>query len=265
MNRRTIKVNQLETHPILVHAHRGAHRGTHGGVGLLWPENTLPAFESAIAAGVDAIELDLALTRDNVVVVSHDPHLHPPDGREPEPLIYSLTLAEVREFPCGAPIPTLDEIFALASKGNFLFNLEVKTFPEHPERTASPEDFVTLLLEKIRKQRLESRVIVQSFDFRTLRVMQRLAPEIALGALHEGAPRDFIELARESGAGIVAPQFNLVTSEQVRAAHASGLRVMTWTPNATEDWDRLIAARVDAIITDDPRALLARLGRSPLQ
>ncbi len=78
----------LITQPVLVHGHRGA--------AAVLPENTLPAFEYAIAAGVDAIELDLAVTKDNVVVVSHDPELHPTDFRKPEAVIYTLTLAEVR-------------------------------------------------------------------------------------------------------------------------------------------------------------------------
>jgi glycerophosphoryl diester phosphodiesterase len=256
---------------IAVHGHRGARS--------LWPENTLPAFEYAIAAGVDAIELDLAVTKDRVVVVSHDPQLHPPicSGPKTESVIYTLTLAEVRQWDCGnlrnpefprqqtvpgTPVPTLDEVFALAPEGNFLFNLETKIFPDHPELAPSPEEFVMLVLERIRKHGLESRVILQSFDFRALRIMQGLAPEIALSALYEGAPRVLTDIAHEAGTGIVAPQFNLVTQEQVRTAHAAGLQVMTWTPNTPQAWDRLIAAGVDAIITDDPAALLAHLKKN---
>jgi len=248
---------QLNPPPVLVHAHRGGR-----------PENTLPAFEYAIAAGVDAIELDLVVTKDNIVVVSHDPHLPSADGdgAKPGAVIYTLTLAqlhqEVRERDWDTRMPTLDEVFALASKGNFLFNIETKIFGDHPELTPSPEEFVTLVLERIREHRLEPRVILQSFDFRTLQVMKSLAPEIALAALYEGEHKDFTDIAREAGVKIVAPQFNLVTPEQVRAAHAAGLQVMTWTPNTPEDCDRLIAAGVDAIITDDPSALLARLGRT---
>ena len=260
--------SQPNRQPILVHGHRGAR--------ALWPENTLPAFEYAIAAGVHAIELDLAVTRDNVVVVSHDPQLHPPvcDGPQPGAFIYTLFLAEVREWDCGklrnpefprqrtvpgTRMPTLDEVFALAPKGNFLFNIETKIFADHPEFTPSPEEFATLVLAQVRDHRLESRVILQSFDFRILRVMKRMAPEIALAALYEGAPKDLTAIAGEAGAGIVSPQFRLVTPQQVRAAHEAGLQVMTWTPNRPEDWDRLIEAGVDAIITDDPAALLAHL------
>ncbi len=259
---------------ILVHGHRGAR--------ALRPENTLPAFEYAIAQGVDALELDMAVTKDNVLVISHDPELKPPicTGPKPSAVIHTLTLAEVREWDCGAVrnpnfprqqtvpgtrMPTLDEVFSLAPMGKFWFNIETKSFPDHPELTPPPAEFVKLVLAEIRKHHLESRVILQSFDFRTLREMKKIAPEIALSALYEGAPKDFAAIAREAGAGIVSPEFHLVTPEQVRAAHAAGLQVVPWTADAVADWDRLIAAGVDAIITDDPASLLAHLGRLQAQ
>ena len=255
---------------IQVHGHRGA-RG-------LRPENTLPAFEYAIAAGVDALELDMAVTKDNQIVVSHDPLLHPPvcSGPKLEIAIHQLTLAQVREWDCGkiqnpafprqqaivgTRMPTLDEVFDLAPKGKFLFNIETKIFADRPELTPPPEEFVSLVLEKVRAHHLESRVILQSFDFRTLHAMKHAAPEIKLSALYEGTPRDFVEIAKESGATIVSPDYHLVTTEQVRAAHAAGLEVLPWTPNKPDDWDRLIAAGVDGIITDYPDELLKHLGR----
>ena len=111
---------------IQVHGHRGAR--------AMRPENTLPAFEYAIAQGVDALELDMAVTRDNVIVVSHDPILHPPvcSGPRDRAVIHELTLAEVKQWDCGAKqnpgfpkqqtaagtrMPTLDEVFDLAPKG----------------------------------------------------------------------------------------------------------------------------------------------------
>lgn len=257
---------------ILVHGHRGAR--------ALRPENTLPAFEYAIALGVDALELDMAVTKDNVLVVSHDPILHPPvcSGPVPEAVIHQLTLAQVKEWDCGkvqnpafprqqaipgTRMPTLDEVFNLAPKGKFLFNIETKIFADHPELTPSPEEFVRLVLVQVRKHHLESRVILQSFDFRTLHAMKIAAPEIALSALYSGDPKDFTAIAKEAGAGIISPEFHLVTPEQVRAAHAAGLQVVPWTADTPEDWDRLIAAGVDAIISDDPVGVLHRLGRRP--
>ncbi|MBI3280507.1 MAG: glycerophosphodiester phosphodiesterase [Acidobacteria bacterium] len=252
----------------LVHGHRGAR--------AVLPENTLPAFEYAIEAGADVLELDVAVTRDNVLVVSHDPELNPLLCRGPRPraVIRELTLAELRAWDCGAlrhpahpkqrpvpgsRIPTLDEVLALGSRGRFEYNIETKSFPSRPHLTPPPEEFARRLLEAIRRHKLEKRVIVQSFDFRTLHAMKRLAPEIRLAALYEGEPRPFVAIAREAGAAIVAPRHDLVTKEQVQAAHAAGLQVVPWTANAAADWDRLIAAGVDAIITDDPAELIAYL------
>ena len=255
---------------VKVQGHRGAR--------ALRPENTLPAFEYAIAQGVDALELDMAVTRDNVIVVSHDPYLEPPvcTGPQPKATIRELTLAEVKKWDCGAQrnpafprqqpvpgtrMPTLDEVFALAPKGTFLFNIETKSFPDHPELTPAPEEFSRMVLEKIRAHHLESRVILQSFDFRTLHAMKKLAPEIRLAALYSGPAKSFVEIAREAGAGIISPAFALVTPEQVKASHAAGLEVIPWTPDTPADWDRLIAAGVDSIITDDPAGLIEHLKR----
>jgi glycerophosphoryl diester phosphodiesterase len=253
---------------IEVHGHRGAR--------AIFPENTLPAFEYAIAQGVDVLELDMAVTKDNVVVVSHDPILAAPfcTGPKDGAHIRDLTLAEVRKYDCGARqnprftaqqirpgtrMPTLDEVFALASKGTFRFNIETKITPTEPTLTPSPEEFAKLVLAVIRKHKLESRVILQSFDFRTLHAMKRLAPEIKLAALYEGTPRPFVEIAKEAGAPIISPNYSLVTAEQVRAAHAAGIQVIPWTPNTVPEWDALIQAGVDAIITDDPASLIAHL------
>ena len=243
------------------------------------PENTLPAFEYAIAQGVDALEMDMAVTKDNVIVISHDPILRPPvcTGPRPSAVIHTLTLAEVREWDCGAvrnpafpkqtPVagtrmPTLDDVFRLAPRGTFDYNIETKSFPEHPEYTPPPDEFARMVLAKIREYHLEKRVILQSFDFRTLVAMKKLAPEIRLSALFDKDQRDFPAIAHDAGgAGIVSPEFHLVTPEKVAAAHAAGLQVVPWTANQPEDWDRLIAAKVDAIISDDPAALIAHLKR----
>jgi glycerophosphoryl diester phosphodiesterase len=253
---------------IQVHGHRGAR--------AMRPENTLPAFEYAIAQGVDALELDMAVTRDNVVVVSHDPMLESPvcTGPREKVTIHTLTLNEVRQWDCGAKqnpafpkqqaipgtrMPTLDQVFDLAPRGKFLFNIETKSFPDHPELSPAPDEFVRLVLAVVRKHHLEKRVILQSFDWRTLHAMKKQAPEVALAALWEGEAKDFVEIGRESGADVVSPAFKLVTAEQVKAAHAAGLKVLPWTVNRPEDWTRMIAAGVDGIITDDPATLIAWL------
>jgi len=254
---------------IQVHGHRGARARR--------PENTLPAFQYAIEQGVDVLEMDMAVTKDNVIVISHDPVLQGPvcTGPRDRAVIRELTLAEVRQWDCGAvrnphfatqqPVPntrmpTLDEVFQLASRGNFQFNIETKSFPGRPEFTPPPEEFARMVWEKVRQYRLEKRVILQSFDFRTLVAMRKLAPEIRLAALTENDARDFAAIANEAGnAEIVSPEFSLVTPAKIDAAHKAGLQVVPWTTNTEADWERLIHARVDAIITDDPAALIAML------
>lgn len=253
---------------ILVHGHRGAR--------AMRPENTLPAFEYAIGAGVDVLELDMAVTKDNVIVVSHDPYLHPPvcSGPLAKATIHELTLAQVREWDCGkiqnpgfpkqTPIagtrmPTLDQVFDLAPRGTFWFNIETKSFPDHPELTPAPDEFARMVLAVVRKHKLEQRVLLQSFDFRTLHAMAKIAPEIKRVALWEGDDRSFVTVAKDADAPIVSPQFKLVTPEKVREAHAAGIQVVPWTADAPEDWQKLIDAKVDAIITDDPAALIAYL------
>lgn len=253
---------------IQVHGHRGAR--------AMRPENTLPAFEYAIAQGVDALELDMAVTRDGVLVISHDPELRAPicTGPRDHAVIHELTLAELRQWDCGAKqnplfdkqqpvpgtkMPTLDEVFDLAPRGNFLFNIETKSSPKRPEVTPPPEEFARMVLAAIRKHHLESRIVLQSFDYRTLHAMKQLAPEIRLSALYSGKPRSFVEIAHEAGAQIVSPEFHLVTPEEVKAAHAAGFEVLPWTADTPADWTRLADAGVDGIISDDPAALLAFL------
>ncbi len=241
------------------------------------PENTLPAFEYAISAGADVLELDLWVTADDVPVVSHDPLINTTicTGPEGERTIRRLTLEQVRQWDCGskknpefprqepapgARIPTLDEVLRARAARRFWFNIEMKSQPARPEFQPEPDRYAQLVAESVRRHRLENRVIVQSFDFRLLRAMRQIAPELRRAALYAGLPRDFVELAREAGdTPIVSPHYSLVTPERVKAAHAAGLQVVPWTANTPELWDRLIEAQVDAIITDDPKGLIEHL------
>ncbi len=240
---------------IQVHGHRGARARR--------PENTIPSFEYAIEEGVDAIEMDLQVTRDNVIVISHDPVLEPPlcTGPVARAVIRDVTLAELRQWDCaGERIPALDDVFHMAGRGNFAYNLEIKSYPDKPEYSPPPEEFARMLLTQIRKYQLETRVLLQSFDFRTLIAMRKLAPEIHQSALTESDSRNFQSIAAEAGhAESVSPEFHLVTPAKVEAAHRAGLQVISWTANTPADWDRLIRANVDAIITDDPAQLIAYL------
>jgi glycerophosphoryl diester phosphodiesterase len=239
----------------------------------------MAAFEYAVAQGVDALELDMAVTKDDVIVISHDPVLGPPlcTGPKPRAVIRDSLLAEVRQWDCGssrhpdfpnqqlvsgARIPTLDEVFQLAQRRSFEYDVELKSFPDEPQYAPPPEEFARLVQAKVRQYQLEKRVILQSFDFRTLIAVRKLAPEIRLSALTETDERPFAAIAKEAAnAEIVSPEVQLVTPEKVAAAHAAGLKVVPWTANTPADWERLIEAGVDAIITDDPPGLLEYLKR----
>ena len=182
------------------------HRGARG----LAPENTLPAFERALALGVDTLELDVGVTRDGVVVVGHDPVLNPdvargPDGRWIEkkgPAISALTFAELSRFDVGrlkpdtnyakrfpeqVPVdgarhPRLADVFALvraAGNSRVRFNIETKISPLAPLETLPPGPFAHKVIEEIRRAGMQRRATIQSFDWRTLQFVQKEAPEIA--------------------------------------------------------------------------------------
>jgi glycerophosphoryl diester phosphodiesterase len=205
------------------------------------PENSLPGFEYAIREGVDAVEMDLVVTEEKLVVISHDP------------------------IPEQESAPTLDEVLELASLGAFQYDLEVKIW-SGPPACPDPMEFARLVLDKIRAHELEDRVVVMSFDFRVLKAMRAAAPEIRLCALTHSDPRDLGRIASEAAdAEVVSPDFRLVTSAKVAAAHASGIQVVPWTANTPGEWDGLIDAEVDGIITDDPVALMAYLRKRGLR
>jgi len=260
---------------IQVHGHRGAR--------AMRPENTIPAFEYAIDQGVDALEMDVDVTKDEVLVISHDPVLNPEicRGEAGTKVIHEMTFAELRRWDCGSlanphfpkqtpvpgtRIPTLEEVLALATRGNFLFNIETKIFKDKPQYTPPPDRFAELLLRAIDRHQLRARVIVQSFDFRTLKALKKLAPDIRLAALDEDEKLgDFVTVARSADAGIISPEKGMVTPSRVVAAHQAHLQVIPWTANTPEEWDAMISAGVDAIISDDPAALIAYLKQKKLR
>jgi glycerophosphoryl diester phosphodiesterase len=181
------------------------HRGARG----LAPENTLAAFRTALDLGVTTLETDLAVTKDDVLVISHDPLLNPdlvrgPDGKwiDAGPPIRSLTVAELKrydigrlnpaakyaqQFPEQKPVdgerfPTLAEFFAAAGP-DVRFNIEIKTDPTKPDLTVDPNRFAQLAVDAIRLGKVGRRSTIQSFDWRGLIEARRLAPEIATGCL----------------------------------------------------------------------------------
>ena len=255
--------------PFVVHGHRGAM--------ALRPENTLPSFQEAIRAGADFIEFDIQVTRDHVPVISHDPVINleicqGPGGKRP---IHEMTLKEVKQYDCGllkrkgfprqrpiagTRIPTLDEVLDLATSSAIRFNIEIKSSADWPaDYTLPPDQLSRMVVDAVRRHQLEKRVLVQSFDFRVVKAVIAIAPDLAVAALYGPGERGFADIARETGAPIVTPDFQLVTPEKVREAHAAGVQVIPWTVDKPEDWDKLIGMRVDGIITNDPGGLVAHL------
>jgi glycerophosphoryl diester phosphodiesterase len=264
---------------IEVQGHRGARARL--------PENTLPGFQYALGLGVDVLEMDLAVTKDGVLVLSHDPHVNPeicldPSGKKMTagPLIHSLTLAEVQSYDCGSlknpkyalqqpipktKIPTLQEVFDLVKASKLSnaktvrFNIETKIKQDHPEDTVSPQVFAKLLVDLIQKNKLVSRAVIQSFDFRTLVEARRLNPKIKIAALIEDTKIDMVRTAEELGAEIISPRYTIITADVVKSLQKKNVKVIPWTANTEEDWKALVAMGVDGIISDDPEALIAHL------
>ena len=282
-----------------------AHRG---GRALL-PENTLPAFANALTMGVDTLELDVGVTADGEVVVSHERGLNPDLARDasgayiatPGTPFVKLQFADVRtydvgqirpdsayakQFPDqraipGTRIPTLKELFALVRKsGNerVRFNIETKIDPNHPEESLAPEAFVTKLLGVIEEANFSDRVMIQSFDWRTLRLVQQQAPKIPtvyLTLQRGSAPTNALDKAtnwtagfnpadhggslprtiKAAGGTVWSPYFGDVTAALVSEAHTQGLRVVVWTVNKPDDMARMIEFGVDGIISDRPDLL----------
>jgi glycerophosphoryl diester phosphodiesterase len=285
------------------------HRGARG----LAPENTLAAFERALALGVDVLEMDVGVTADGVVVVAHDPTLNPAIARDASgrwigsrPAIRSLALAELqaydvgrldpsasygRAFPEQEPrdgerIPTLAAVFqrVRALGSGVRFSIETKLSPLRPDETADPEAMVLALLGVIRHEGVADRVAIQSFDWRTLKLVQRLAPGVptvyltsttgsAANVTADGAwiagllPRDFRnvpEMVKASGGAIWSPNVRNLTEADLSAAKALGLKVVLWTVNEPDDLDRLIRWGVDGIVSDRPDRLRTAMQRRGL-
>jgi glycerophosphoryl diester phosphodiesterase len=288
------------------------HRGARG----LLPENTLPAFARALTIGVTTLELDCAITRDGVVVVSHDSTLNSQitrglDGqwiKRADLPIAAFTFDELQQFDVGridpasdyakrfahqrpvdgTRMPRLDDVFALARKaGNDIvrFNIETKISPLHPKRTVAPDAFAGALISVIQINKLETRAVMQSFDWRTLAAVQRAAPHIKTAYLSAQQPFMDNILAAESAspwnAGLHVSRFNGSLPRMVQAAggaiwspccsdldaarvneaHALGLTVVVWTVNTEADMLRMMALGVDGIISDYPDRLRRVAGK----
>lgn len=256
------------------------HRGARG----LLPENSIAGAREAVTQGMRTIELDVAVTRDSVLVVSHEPSFNPAicsldgTGYDESTSIFALSLSEVQAVDCGTrlhpdfpyqaaapgPKPTLAALVAAADAhardlGRDLphYNIEIKSDPKlDGAYTPSPEAFAALVLRAIGDLGIGDRATVQSFDPRPLAYLSRVAPDLPLGGLVGVALNREGFLEKFNGdVDVFSPHHLALTAGMIAGYQANGLRVVPWTVNDKSRMRTLLSWGVDGIITDYPDRL----------
>lgn len=265
------------------------HRGTRGWM----PENTIPAFKKALQLGVDTLELDMVVTKDGKLVVSHEAWFSSaisldkdgkpiPADKQREYNIYKMTYDEVRQFDVGSlgnkdfpqqekmkvAKPLLKDVFtelAKFARENKMptphYNIEIKTEGVtgddvyHPK----PDIFAKIVYDELRADKMEKNAIVQSFDIRALKEMRKLSRTIPLSLLvsnRDGVVKNLENLGFDPE--IYSPNYLLIDADTVSICHKRGIKVLPWTVNETADLERMKAFDLDGLITDYPdRAIKA--------
>jgi glycerophosphoryl diester phosphodiesterase len=232
----------------LVVAHRGAS--------ATYPENTLEAFDAAVAAGARAVEFDVRLSADGVPVVVHDPDV----GRVSNGtgFVHELTFEELRGLPLsgGGSIPSLREVLDLLT-GRAGLDIEVKNIPGEPAFDSPREAVLEACLEELSASGFEGSVLVSSFNWLTIERCREVAPDIPTGFLTIGMvdPHAAFVYARDAGHRWVLPNAAPLLEAGdafVREVHAAGMLVGTWVVDDAEPFSRLLAMGVDAVATNDP-------------
>ena len=260
------------------------HRGCRG----LMPENTIPAMIAALNLGVTTLEMDVVITRDRQVVVSHDAWFDhnittKPDGTyidlkdEKKYNIYQMEYDEVKKFDVGMKpysrfprqqklkaikpllsnmIDSVEQYMKSSRRARPFYNIETKSLPAtdnlfHPE----PSSFVELLMAVIKEKGIEDRVIIQSFDFRTLQYLHMHYPSIRTAMLIEDYDKRSLEDQLKSLGfipTIYSPDYSLVNEELIKKCYAQNIKVIPWTVNDKKEIERLKQIGVDGLITDYP-------------
>lgn len=260
------------------------HRGSRG----LMPENTIPAMLTAIDLRVTTLELDVLFTKDGVAIASHEPYFNhaittKKDGtavtKEEEKTLklYNMTFAQTQQYDVGlrgnpafphqnkmavakpslaALIDSVESYVQQRRLRPVFYNIETKTKEsgdniDHP----TPDVFVTELMKVVLNKRIQNRVIIQSFDRRTLQYLHQHYSGTATALLIEDD--DTATLQQNIAAlgftpAIYSPHYSLVTAQLLQQCHAQKIKVIPWTVNKKEDIQRLRALGVDGIITDYP-------------
>jgi glycerophosphoryl diester phosphodiesterase len=270
----------------------------HRGYRALWPENTWLGMKAALEAGVATLEMDVVISKDHQVVLSHEPWMNTEICATPSALnLYQMDYAQIRSYDCGSPSghprfahqrpwpspkPLLKEIFDSVrvyckDMGRVLplWNIEIKSRQEwdgvfHP----SPEDYVRLVLDVVTASGMKDRCMIQSFDRRIPPCVFALDSTVELVVLEEYRRNPFKTKVAQCTldavvvpVGTYAPQYRMVTRRLVRRMHQKGIRVVPWTVNEPKAMRRLLQMGVDGLITDDPaifmRHKFPRAGQTP--
>lgn len=258
------------------------HRGARG----LMPENTVPAFLLALDSGVTTIEMDLAVTKDRQLVVSHEPWMSAsicfnPDGKsikekeEKKFNLFQMTYEQVKLWDCGSKgnekfphqqkmktskpllrdvIVAVEDHIKSFSKYEVDYNIEIKSEKAgdgkfHPK----PEEFSDLVYQFLDQYIPMERVVIQSFDFRVLRYFHKKYPSVRLAALIDNL-KEIKENINDLGftPSIYSPDYTLLSQDEIKTCHRLKMRVIPWTVNEEKDMLELKEWGVDGIITDYP-------------
>lgn len=259
------------------------HRGTRG----LMPENTIPSMYKAIDYDVNTVEVDVVISRDKKVVISHDVYFHPditttPSGQHLNAKeaqlhqLYHMDYDSIRKYDVGlkphpdfpqqqkipAYKPLLGELidstdwYAKNKGKTILYNIELKTNPANDGKKHPPvEEFVDLVMNVVKEKKIENRCYLQSFDFRHLQLLHKKYPGILTAVLISGNDkRSFDKQLQELGyhPEMYSPHYSVVTKELVENCHKKNIKIIPWTVNSVEEMKKMKTIGVDGIITDYP-------------
>ncbi|HEX2629877.1 MAG TPA: glycerophosphodiester phosphodiesterase family protein [Chitinophagaceae bacterium] len=259
------------------------HRGTRG----LMPENTIASMCKAIDYDVNTVEVDVVISKDKKVVISHDMYFHPditttPDGRTIENkeaqtlLLYNMTYDSIKKYDVGmkphkdfpqqqkmpAYKPLLSDLvdatdqYAKSKGKSVLYNIELKANPAWDGTKQPPvEELVDLTVQVVKEKKLETRSYLQSFDFRCMQVVHRKYPELTTAILISGSDkRTLAQQLQELGytPEMYSPHYSLVTPELVAECRKRNIKLIPWTVNTVEEMRKMKDLGVDGIITDYP-------------
>jgi glycerophosphoryl diester phosphodiesterase len=259
------------------------HRGTRG----LMPENTIAAMRKALDLHVNTVEVDVLISKDKKVVISHDIYFHPditttPDGNTLDSkeaqkhLLYTMNYDSIKKYDVGlkphkdfpqqqkmpAYKPLLSELidstdaYAKRLGTTVMYNIELKTNPAYDGIKQPPvEETVDLVMEIVNSKNIIDRSYLQSFDFRPLQILHRKYPTVTTAVLiSDKDKRTFEQQLADLGytPEMYSPHYSLVTPELVSKCHQRNIKLIPWTVNTPEEINRLKELGVDGIITDYP-------------